>query len=116
MEKKFNSFLFSIIFFVSKLFVPPPPPTMAAAAAKKNNTVAINVGVVLDMDIFGQVALSCISMALLDFYVSHDHYKTQVVLNVRDSKEDVLVAALQFKEIGYDGRQNLWIDIARRTT
>ena len=57
-------------------------------------TIPVNVGVVLDMDQWmGKMGLSCISMALSDFYASHDYYKTRLVLNTRDSKDDVVGAA-----------------------
>ena len=32
-------------------------------------------------------------MALWDFYASHGHYRTRIVLNSRDSKDDVVAAA-----------------------
>lgn len=64
--------------------------------AQNRSTVAINVGVVFDMDAWvGKMGLSCISMALSDFY-SSDHgsdYKTRLVLHTRDSKRDVVAAA-----------------------
>ncbi|KAJ8561139.1 hypothetical protein K7X08_027329 [Anisodus acutangulus] len=67
-----------------------------AMAQNKSSTIPVNVGVVLDMDEFlGKMGLSCISMALSDFY-SSDHgskYKTRVVLHTRDSKRDVVGAA-----------------------
>ncbi|KAK6140933.1 hypothetical protein DH2020_025326 [Rehmannia glutinosa] len=55
--------------------------------------IPIKVGVVLDMDGYGEMALTCISMALRDFYATHDHYKTRLVLTNRDSKGDVVGAA-----------------------
>ena len=63
-------------------------------SAQKNTTIPVNVGVVLDMDTWiGKMGLSCISMALSDFYSSHSDYKTRIVLNNRDSKKDVVGAA-----------------------
>ncbi|KAK6140932.1 hypothetical protein DH2020_025325 [Rehmannia glutinosa] len=55
--------------------------------------IPVRVGVVLDMDGHGEMALTCISMALKDFYATHDHYKTRLVLANRDSKGDVVGAA-----------------------
>ncbi|KAL2236872.1 UNVERIFIED_CONTAM: Glutamate receptor 2.7 [Sesamum indicum] len=57
--------------------------------------VPVRVGVVLDMDDYegGSATLSCISMALSDFYATHDHYRTRLVLTNRDSKGDVVGAA-----------------------
>ncbi|KAM4130329.1 hypothetical protein ACJW30_01G092700 [Castanea mollissima] len=39
------------------------------------------------------MGLSCINMALADFYASHNHYKTRLHLHSRDSKFDVVEAA-----------------------
>ncbi|OIT29132.1 PREDICTED: glutamate receptor 2.7-like [Nicotiana attenuata] len=69
---------------------------MEMAMAQNRKTVPINVGVVMDMDEgVGKMVLSCISMALSDFY-SSDHgsdYKTRLILHTRDSKRDVVAAA-----------------------
>ncbi|CAK9163542.1 unnamed protein product [Ilex paraguariensis] len=63
-------------------------------AMAQNSTVPVNVGVVLDINTtVGTIWLSCISMALSDFYASHGSYKTRLVLNTRDSKRDVVGAA-----------------------
>ena len=57
--------------------------------------VPVNVGVVLDKDAkIGKMGLRCISMALSDFYASHRHYKTRIVLNDRDSNHSVVGAAV----------------------
>lgn len=62
--------------------------------AQKNKTIPINVGVVLDLDTgFGKMGLSCVSMALSDFYASNGNFKTRIVLNSRDSRGDVVGAA-----------------------
>lgn len=65
------------------------------AMAQINTTIfPINVGVVLDLDTpFGKMGLTCINMALSDFYASHAHYNTRLVLHTRDSTRDVVVAA-----------------------
>ncbi|XWS17897.1 hypothetical protein CRYUN_Cryun33cG0107900 [Craigia yunnanensis] len=57
-------------------------------------TTPVNVCVVLDLDsLVGKIGLSCINMALSDFYAIHPHYKTRLVFNIRDSKQDVVTAA-----------------------
>ncbi|XP_021805283.1 glutamate receptor 2.8-like [Prunus avium] len=64
-------------------------------AMAQNKTIPVNVGVVLD-DLNsrnGKIWLSCIKMALSDFYASHANYKTRLVLNTRDSKQNVVGAA-----------------------
>ncbi|RVW72733.1 Glutamate receptor 2.2 [Vitis vinifera] len=63
-------------------------------AMSQNTTIPVKVGVVLDMDTWlGKMGLSCISMALSEFYASHGHYKTRLVLEIRDSNRDVVGAA-----------------------
>ncbi|KAL7122376.1 hypothetical protein ACP275_01G042200 [Erythranthe tilingii] len=55
--------------------------------------IPVRVGVVLDMDAYGNMSFNCISMALLDFYATHGHYNTRLVLINRDSREGVIGAA-----------------------
>ncbi|XP_004292140.1 PREDICTED: glutamate receptor 2.8-like [Fragaria vesca subsp. vesca] len=63
-------------------------------AENTTSTIPVNVGVVLDINReYGTVWLSCIKMALSDFYASHAHYKTRLVLNIRDSESNVVRAA-----------------------
>ncbi|KAB5513738.1 hypothetical protein DKX38_027694 [Salix brachista] len=61
----------------------------------ENISIPVNVGVVLDLgsDLDGKIALSCIEMALSDFYATHGDYRTRLVLNTRDSMKDVVGAA-----------------------
>ncbi|KAK6158686.1 hypothetical protein DH2020_006000 [Rehmannia glutinosa] len=67
--------------------------TINRAMAQKA-TIRVKVGVVLDMDHYvGQMGLDCISIALSDFYATHDYYKTRLVLNNRNSNRDVVGAA-----------------------
>ncbi|KAG7942548.1 hypothetical protein I3843_16G108900 [Carya illinoinensis] len=53
---------------------------MIKAAKAQNTTVTpVDVGVILDLDgRNGKVGMSCINMALSDFYASHTHYKTRL--------------------------------------
>uniref|UniRef100_A0A0A0LPV9 Ionotropic glutamate receptor C-terminal domain-containing protein n=1 Tax=Cucumis sativus TaxID=3659 RepID=A0A0A0LPV9_CUCSA len=56
--------------------------------------VKVKVGAVLDLNFsFGKMGLSCISMALADFYSSRSRYKTRVILNTIDSNNTVVGAA-----------------------
>ncbi|KAL9177138.1 hypothetical protein ABFS82_01G039400 [Erythranthe guttata] len=55
--------------------------------------IRVKVGVVLDMDAFGRMTFTCISMALSEFYVTNDKYRTKLSLTSRDSKNDVVGAA-----------------------
>ncbi|XVE53491.1 hypothetical protein DITRI_Ditri03aG0007400 [Diplodiscus trichospermus] len=59
-----------------------------------NIPVAVNVGLVLDFDdLVGKIGLSCVNMAINEFYATHASYRTRLVLNPRDSKMDVVGAA-----------------------
>uniref|UniRef100_A0A7N0T9M2 Glutamate receptor n=1 Tax=Kalanchoe fedtschenkoi TaxID=63787 RepID=A0A7N0T9M2_KALFE len=63
-------------------------------AATGTNNITVNAGVVLDMEtIFGRKSFSSMLMAFNDFYSSHAGYRTRIALHVRDSKQDVVVAA-----------------------
>jgi ionotropic glutamate receptor len=64
-------------------------------AMGQNKTIPVNVGVVLDdlESMEGKAWLTCIKMALSDFYASHAHHKTRLVLNIRDSNQNVVGAA-----------------------
>ncbi|EOY20467.1 Glutamate receptor, partial [Theobroma cacao] len=67
---------------------------MHVVAAPNSSSIPVNVGVVLDLDSkFGKIGLSCINMALSDFYATHASYRTRLVLNPRDSKDVVGAAA-----------------------
>lgn len=60
----------------------------------QNTTVPVNIGVVLHYNTsFGKMSLSCIPMALSDFYASHPNYRTRLALKNRDSGRDVVGAA-----------------------
>ncbi|EEF46825.1 glutamate receptor 2 plant, putative [Ricinus communis] len=60
----------------------------------QNTTMLVNVGVVLDLEhLAGKKGLSCIKMALSDFYATNSHYKPRLVRHTRNSMEDVVGAA-----------------------
>lgn len=68
------------------------------AMAQETKTTAVNVGVVVDSNTgFGKMALSCISMALSDFYATHPSYETRLVLHVRNSSSYVVATASAVK-------------------
>ncbi|XP_073044383.1 glutamate receptor 2.1-like [Primulina eburnea] len=67
---------------------------MAKTALPQASPIGIKVGVILDMDDYiGVMGLNCVTMALEGFYAKNRHYKTRLVLNVRNSKGDVIGAA-----------------------
>ncbi|XP_031280822.1 glutamate receptor 2.7-like [Pistacia vera] len=77
----FLSLFFSFIFFKH-------------TAISQNTTIPVNVGVILNVNgEFGKMSLSCINMALSDFYATNSHYKTRLILNTRHSKSDDIGAA-----------------------
>ncbi|XP_050160058.1 glutamate receptor 2.8-like isoform X1 [Malus sylvestris] len=78
---------FSCCFLLSWIFD-------VAVNAAGNTRIPVNVGVVVDLDTpSGKVYLSCIKMALDDFYASHAHYRTRLFLKTRNSKENIVGAA-----------------------
>ena len=87
MKKNNSKAVLSFFFCVKILFT--------GMGMAENTWIPVNVGVVLDLDsdLDGRIALSCIEMALSDFYATHGDYKTRLVLNTRDSMEDVVGAA-----------------------
>ena len=86
MKKKqtHDTLLFLALFFFSDELV----------VARTTSTIGVNVGLVLDMNSWaGKMSSRCISMAFSDFYASHSHYKTRLVLHTRDSNNSVIGAA-----------------------
>ncbi|KAK2414371.1 glutamate receptor 2.5 [Trifolium repens] len=67
------------------------------AQIRNESNVVVKVGAVLDVSngTVGIIGLSCINMALSDFYDSHSHYKTRIQIILRDSHKDVVNAAAQ---------------------
>ncbi|XP_062022459.1 glutamate receptor 2.2-like [Rosa rugosa] len=68
---------------------------ISLAIPQNETRIPVDMGVVLDdlNSVRGKIWLSCIKMALSDFYFYHPHYKTWLVLNTRDSKKNVVAAA-----------------------
>ncbi|TQD70319.1 hypothetical protein C1H46_044147 [Malus baccata] len=68
--------------------------TTFLAMAQNNTTIPVHVGLVLDFDdLYGKRDLSCIEVAISDFYASNPNYKTRLVLEKRSSPSDVVVTA-----------------------
>ncbi|KAM0943353.1 putative periplasmic binding protein-like I [Dioscorea sansibarensis] len=64
------------------------------------STTVFRVGVVLDSaTIVGKMGPTSISMAMDEFYASHSNYTTRLVLHLRDSKNDVVLAASEVQAI-----------------
>ncbi|KAL5570003.1 hypothetical protein UlMin_026578 [Ulmus minor] len=79
------------LLFILSLFCGGPHSNITA----QHTTVPVKVGVVVDHERWvGKLGLSCIEMALSDFYAFSGHnYKTRLLLHSRDSKNDVVEAA-----------------------
>ncbi|CAN8221470.1 unnamed protein product [Cochlearia groenlandica] len=59
-----------------------------------NRKTQVNVGVVTDVGVrHSEIGMRCINMSLSDFYSSHPQFQTRLVLNIGDSREDVVGAA-----------------------
>ncbi|XP_077238262.1 glutamate receptor 2.7-like [Tasmannia lanceolata] len=70
-----------------------------AIAQNKIINSTFDVGVVLDLETWvGKMSESCISMALSDFYATHN-YSTKLTLHWRDSKEDNVAAAFMVMDL-----------------
>ncbi|XP_058785984.1 glutamate receptor 2.7-like [Vicia villosa] len=67
----------------------------------RNESTVVKVGAVLDISngTVGKIGLSCINMALSDFYHSHSHYKTRIQIIIRDSHRDIVTAAEQVRDL-----------------
>ena len=97
--KKTRNISFSfiwILFFVSLggpiLF---SSSNLVTASENLKGVVRVSAGVVVDYNhrLVGKIGLSCIKMALSDFYTAHAKYTTRLVLHARDSNSDVVGAA-----------------------
>ncbi|XP_077236765.1 glutamate receptor 2.8-like [Tasmannia lanceolata] len=67
-------------------------------SAMAQNT-SFDVGVILNLETWvGKMSMSCISMALSDFYATHN-YSTRLVLHTRDAKGDVVDAASEAQDL-----------------
>ncbi|KAL7122372.1 hypothetical protein ACP275_01G041800 [Erythranthe tilingii] len=90
MEKKYtcNDNPISCIFFYLLITL-----NFFSAKTATAQSISVKVGVVLDMDAFGRMTFTCISMALSDFYATNNKYRTKLILTSRDSKNDAVGAA-----------------------
>ncbi|XP_021805298.1 glutamate receptor 2.8-like [Prunus avium] len=90
MKKRKPTNLFGSFFFLLSLSI-----NFSLVMAHNRTVIPVNVGVVLDdlNSLTGKVWLSCIKMALSDFYASHGSSTTRLALSIRDPREDVVDAA-----------------------
>ncbi|KAI4323938.1 hypothetical protein L6164_023510 [Bauhinia variegata] len=95
------------IFFVSICFI------CLAMVSTTEPVKLVNVGVILDIadEWIGKLCLSCIQMAHSDFYATHGYYNTRLVLNLRDSKSDLIIAAsaVQFQVTNVKGQKTCFM-------
>ena len=61
---------------------------------QNNIRTEVNVGVVTDVGMMhSDIEMFCINMSLADFYSSRPQFRTRLVINVGDSRDDVVGAA-----------------------
>uniref|UniRef100_A0A1J3FSN4 Glutamate receptor n=6 Tax=Noccaea caerulescens TaxID=107243 RepID=A0A1J3FSN4_NOCCA len=61
---------------------------------QNNRLTEVNVGFVTDVGTsYSDVSMLCINMSLADFYSSRPQFKTRLVVNIGDSRNDVIGAA-----------------------
>ncbi|XP_010540333.1 PREDICTED: glutamate receptor 2.1-like [Tarenaya hassleriana] len=93
-NKNIVFFFFFLVLFVF-VFV-----LSAAVSRGQRTTAAVNVGIVADVGTtFSDMSLFCINMSLSDFYSSRPGFQTRLVVNVGDSKDDVIGAAAAALEL-----------------
>lgn len=85
--------IISLLLFVSLRMV--YSDNLSRNGRKTNRSEEINVGVIVAYERWvGKMGLSCIEMALPEFYASRGRdYNTRLVVHARDSKSDVIGAA-----------------------
>ncbi|XP_040364559.1 glutamate receptor 2.8 [Rosa chinensis] len=91
--KKYPSNLKKIALTIFFLFLSSP---VSLAKPQNKTIIPVKVGVILgdlEHSVTEEIWLSCIKLAISDFYASHVHYKTRLVLNIRESKNNIVAAA-----------------------
>ncbi|PON58596.1 hypothetical protein TorRG33x02_290810 [Trema orientale] len=84
-------FLFNITFVMVGLCIDVP---LNINGAHK----VVGVGVILDLDSrVGEIARDYLHMALSDFYAEHANYQTRLALSIKNSGNDVVLAASEGK-------------------
>ncbi|XP_072981090.1 glutamate receptor 2.7-like isoform X1 [Typha angustifolia] len=86
----------TLVFFASYFFLLffSSVSYRATVGLAQNTAVPVHVGVILDLaSAPGKRSQTSIRMAIEDFYAAHGDYSTRVTLDMRDSKNDVIVAA-----------------------
>ena len=88
-----TSFLFTVTFVMVGLCIEEPLNIDGDININGSRKV-VGVGVILDLDSkVGDIAKDYISMALSDFYAQHTNYQTRLALSVKNSRDDVVLAA-----------------------
>ncbi|CAA7033006.1 unnamed protein product [Microthlaspi erraticum] len=84
-------FFFVLFFFSFKVEL---------SRGQNNRKTEVNVGVVTDVGkMHSDIEMLCINMSLSDFYASRPQFQTRLVLNIADSKNDVVGAAAAALEL-----------------
>nr|VDD13107.1 unnamed protein product [Brassica oleracea] len=83
-----------IFFFIFSVFF------MELSRGQNNRRTEVNVGAVTDVGTtHSEVAMLCVNLSLSDFYSSHPEFQTRLVVNVGDSRKDVVGAAAAALEL-----------------
>ncbi|KAF8044868.1 hypothetical protein N665_6188s0001, partial [Sinapis alba] len=86
-------FFFALLFFISVFF-------MELGRGQNNRRTEVNVGAVTDVGTtYSEVAMLCINLSLTDFYSTRPQFQTRLVVNVGDSRNDVVGAAAAALEL-----------------
>ncbi|CAN7060364.1 hypothetical protein BRARA_D01494 [Brassica rapa] len=87
-----NKIIF-FFFFFSVFF-------MELSRGQNNRRIEVNVGAVTDVGTtYSEVAMLCVNLSLADFYSSRPQFQTRLVVNVGDSRKDVVGAAAAALEL-----------------
>ena len=83
------TYSYSLFWFITILI-----PSILFLAKAQNSTVPVQVGVIVNLDKWvGKMELTCLNMALSDFYGSHAFYNTRLVFQIRHSDGNDVVGA-----------------------
>lgn len=92
--------LFYLVFFFSTVL--SAKAQAAGGGGGADRKIQFDVGVILDTDSWiGNISLSCMRMAVDDFYAVNSGYSTRISLHVRDAGGDAFGAASAGKSVVY---------------
>ncbi|CAH8335824.1 unnamed protein product [Eruca vesicaria subsp. sativa] len=88
-------FFLVLLFYISVFLV-----EFGRGQRQNNRRTEVNVGAVTDVGTtYSEVAMLCVKLSLSDFYSSRPQFQTRLVVNVGDSRNDVVGAAASALEL-----------------